>query len=123
MIRRFLKLPARERLLILEAAILVASVRAALWVIPYRILTKWLRGRGEPRGEIYTCPQIAWAVSAVSRYVPKSTCLTQALAAETLLRKYGHQPSVHIGVAKSDAQSLEAHAWVTVQGRIILGDS
>jgi hypothetical protein len=123
MIGRFLKLPAQDRALLISAGLLVSSIRAALWVLPYRIVRQRLNRRRGISVNACTCSRIAWAISTVSRYIPGATCLTQALAGEVLLRTYGHEPSLHIGVAKINSRALEAHAWIEVQGKIILGDA
>jgi hypothetical protein len=49
------------------------------------------------------------------------TCLIQALAAQTLLHRWGHSTSLRIGIAKGATGQLEAHAWVETQGKIVLG--
>jgi hypothetical protein len=121
MIGRFLKLPAQDKALLISAALLVLSIRAALWILPYRIVRGRLDRRREVRVNPFSCSQIAWAIPAVSRYIPGATCLTQALAGEVLLRTSGHEPSLHIGVAKPNSRVLEAHAWIEVEGKIVLG--
>ncbi|MCB0213695.1 MAG: lasso peptide biosynthesis B2 protein [Anaerolineae bacterium] len=57
----------------------------------------------------------------VSRYVFRATCLTQALSALILLRRYGHPATLKIGVALHEAKQFEAHAWVESQGLIVVG--
>ena len=61
-----------------------------------------------------------WAVQVASRYVPRATCLTQALTAQALLGFGGIPTSVRIGVAK-EAGGFEAHAWVESGGKILMG--
>jgi hypothetical protein len=64
---------------------------------------------------------VAWAVEATARRVPEASCLTQALAADVMLRRAGATPQVRIGVAK-DRQEFEAHAWLELDGRVLVGD-
>ena len=72
----------------------------------------------------YLPDRIVWAVVVASRYVPKSTCLTQALTAQVLLAQRGFPAQLHIGVAKQgEDKPLEAHAWVESEGRIVIGGS
>jgi hypothetical protein len=123
MIGRLLRLPAQDRALLVSAGLLVLYIRMALWVFSYRIVRQRVNRRRGISVNACPCSRIAWAISTVSRYIPGATCLTQALAGEVLLRTYGHQPSFHIGVAKSNSRALEAHAWIEVQGKIILGDA
>lgn len=55
----------------------------------------------------------------MSTYVPKATCLVQALAAQLLLTRHGHMADLQIGV--SQAKGFEAHAWLEFEGRVVLG--
>lgn len=57
-----------------------------------------------------------------ARVVPRATCLPQALAAESLLTRGGIAADLQIGVMKTPAGKLLAHAWVESDGRIIVGD-
>lgn len=66
--------------------------------------------------------RITWSVCTVSRYVPATTCLTQAFSALTLLSAFGQLASLRIGVAKSSEGKLEAHAWVESGGKIVIGN-
>jgi hypothetical protein len=121
MLQRLLQLSSPDRWLLAQSGFLVLYVRIGLWVLPYNALrSSLLRRPKTPYGQ-YPSSRIIWAVSAVSRYIPKASCLTQAIAAETLLRINGYPAAVHIGVARSETQAFEAHAWVECQGRIVLG--
>ena len=61
-----------------------------------------------------------WAVQVASCYVPRATCLTQALAAQALLGFGGIPAAVRIGVAK-ETEDFEAHAWLESGGKILMG--
>ena len=65
--------------------------------------------------------QFIWAVRATSRCVPRATCLTQALAAQTLLSRAGYNPQVKIGVAKNEKKLFEAHAWLVLGDDVLIG--
>lgn len=121
MLRRFLQLSPSERRLLAESALLVLCIRVALWALPYNTVKIRLRRWFKPALRHHPSSSIVRAISAVSQYVPKASCLTQALAAETLLHRHGYPAVIHIGVARSNAKTLEAHAWVESEGRIILG--
>jgi hypothetical protein len=47
----------------------------------------------------------------------------QALAAEALLAHRARRPRLHIGVSRGERGSLEAHAWVEDDGRVLIGGS
>jgi hypothetical protein len=41
---------------------------------------------------------------------------------QVLLRQHGYASRLRIGVHKSAAGTLQAHAWVECQGRVVIGD-
>jgi hypothetical protein len=61
-------------------------------------------------------------VKTASRYIPKATCLTQALAARCLLARQGHPTNMRIDVLKGDKGDLMAHAWLEYGGNILIGE-
>ena len=111
---------------------LVLWVRWSLWRRPYaRVRAELVRrrvGRGAPppirgrSGDLARDPRaLAWAVRAAARRVPKASCLTQSLALETLLLQAGHPAELRIGVARGAAGGFEAHAWVELDGQVMIG--
>src|SRR5258706_346929 len=80
---KFARLTPAERALLMHAALLLAGIRVALWLLPYFLLRRLLRtgheGSAEKSGSS-TPGRIAWAVRVASRLVPAATCLTQSLA-------------------------------------------
>lgn len=123
-LRSFLRLPARERLLYLQTWLLLFRIRLMLWVLPYRrwrqIAAHMIRIEIEHQLEHPQVNQITRAVKVMSRYVPYASCLTQALAAQTLLAHEGQRSQLRVGVAQNGGK-LEAHAWVQVDGRVVIG--
>jgi len=71
-----------------------------------------------------TTEQLAREVRVVSNYVPHATCLTQALAGQVLLTRYGYPTAVHVGVTKEEGkETFEAHAWLESNGKVVIGES
>ena len=108
----------------------VASIRLALWRSPYAaVRAQALRRAAHPAGlggaraqGLERDPEaLAWAVGAAARRFPKASCLTQAIALEALLAEAGHPSAVRIGVARRTDGSFEAHAWVELDGRVLIG--
>jgi len=112
-LRKYLRLPAPDRRLLLEAAMLQAAVRLALWFLPART---WHR----PSACVVSPSRAAWAIAATTRVIPRSTCLVRALAAQRLLARHGYPSTLHLGVARAP-HGLDAHAWLECQGAILLG--
>jgi hypothetical protein len=107
--------------------LLVVLIRLGLWVMPFamvRRLVSRLARRASRRGALRRRrPEVlVLAVRCVARFVPCASCLTQALAAEVLLRRAGHAPHLRIGLRRDDSGALRAHAWLEDMGQIVLGD-
>jgi hypothetical protein len=123
--RSVTSITAREAWLLSQAVFYTAAIRLALWTVPSARLLRFVRrrvdripgdgGAGEPSGY-----QVAWSVRAASRRIPRASCLTQALAVQLLLARYGHLSKLQIGVARKDGDFV-AHAWVEYGGRIVTG--
>lgn len=76
---------------------------------------------GKRRKGAGSATRIGWAISLSAKVVPwKTNCLVQAVAASLLLRRYGCEPQIRIGVRK-DGPELAAHAWVDCNGTTIVG--
>jgi hypothetical protein len=117
LLRKFLRLPAPDRRLLLEAAMLQAAVRLALWFLPVRTWHRPSACVGIP--DTVSPARAAWAIATTTRLIPRSTCLVRALAAQRLLARHGYPSTLHLGVAKSP--EFEAHAWLECQGAILIG--
>jgi hypothetical protein len=118
-------LPAPVRRLVFVAFALVIATRVALWILPSRVIIRIARGIPAPDRVSYAgrigARRIAWAVENVSRYVPRATCLTQALAGQMLLARHGHLARLCLGVARDESGRFRAHAWLESDGRIVIG--
>lgn len=124
--QRLMKLSAGERRLLLHAALVVVGVRIALSLLPAgRAMSATLRLQQwcarTVRAERWPCDRVGWAVRVVSRRVPRATCLTQALATQVLLARSGWESRLKIGVTKDEHEAFCAHAWVEMEGRVIIG--
>jgi Transglutaminase-like superfamily len=124
--RQFATLTAAERSLLLRATALVAAVRVALWLAPFRLVRRWTAAPQPVSSALarIRIGRLAWAVQAAARRIPQATCLTQALALQRLLARAGRSAEVRIGVSLGDgAREFAAHAWVEYQGQILVGDN
>ena len=123
-LQSFLRLPARERFLYLQTWLLLFRIRMMLWMLPYQrwrqVAANMIRIGNERNLERPTVDRLARAVKVMSRYVPGASCLTQALAAQTLLAHAGQRSQLRVGVTQNGGK-LEAHAWVQVEGHVVIG--
>ena len=117
-----------ERRLLLAGGVVVACIRMLLWLLPFKRLV-WLIERTALRSARVapvrlredTHVKIAWSVTTAARYVPRATCLTQAIAAQWLFAWFGHPTLLRIGVVRGNDKSLRAHAWLESESRVIVG--
>lgn len=120
---RFARLDPTDRRLLFEAVWLLGRVRAALVLRPFRrVREDFAPVAAAHLVESAVAPdQIATAVRRASRVIPAATCLPQALAARVMLARRGQASELRIGVARDAQGALQAHAWVEVEGRVIIG--
>ena len=127
-LRKFMRLPAAERRLLMKAILLLCAVKVGLGLLPFQTLRRLLanlavlpvglRDVEDPR----SIERIVWAVELAGRLAPRaSTCLTQALTAQVLLLRRGHPALVHIGTVKGESGEFQAHAWVESGGEVLIG--
>ena len=122
LMRKYVRLPARERAVLTRTIITLGAARLAMWILPFPVGRRWLVGKRRTKSPTITRDQITWAMAQARRVVPRATCLPQALAAEALLTRGGLAAELQIGVMKTEAGKLLAHAWVESEGRIVVGD-
>jgi hypothetical protein len=125
---KFLRLTPLERGLLLRAVVLLWAVRLGLWILPFHRLREFLVRRARPRNstglghrDLASPDQIVRAIIMAGRYVPRASCLTQALAAQVLLGRRGFISQLHIGVHKGAGQRFQAHAWLQYQEKVVIG--
>jgi hypothetical protein len=123
---KFFKSPLAEKVLLVEAFLLVAAVGLVLRLVPFRFLKKSLSKRlsakiEEAPADWLQINKIVRSVKLSSRFVPFATCLAQSLAALLLIKLKGQHSVLKIGVTKDEKQHFKAHAWLETNGRIIIG--
>jgi hypothetical protein len=120
--RRFVSLPLAKQILLLEAFGTVAANRVRLSIFAASTIRERTPKPKRPSVQsTYQLEEIADAVQTAARYVPRATCLTQALALQSMLTRHGHPSSLHIGVEKEQGRPFGAHAWVQSGERILIG--
>jgi Transglutaminase-like superfamily len=79
-----------------------------------------VEGAAEDARQLQEAQRVGFAVSRAARWLPwHPTCLRQAIAAQRMLRRRGISSRLQLGVRKATLD--EAHAWVTVRGRPVIG--
>jgi Transglutaminase-like superfamily len=121
--RSALRLPRRERLEAVRAWLWLAAARTALVCLPYGSIARLVaRIPARVRRQAGPSPERhARAIRRASRLVPGCGCLSQAVAAQCLLRREGWTSEIVFGVAQQKDGGLDAHAWLWNDGRIVIG--
>ena len=119
-IRRLLNLAPGDRALLVRALFLVSFVRSGLWILPFDFVRRVVLRPRKQEGKD-PAVKLIWAVRTVSPYLPRASCLTQALAAQALLAVSGYPSRIEVGVAKEAERSLAAHAWLVFEEQVVLG--
>lgn len=125
-LRRFLALPATQRLLTIEAALCLAIASLMLALLPFRLVARRLGSQGElaePDVEPARLRLIGHAVGRAARHLPwRPLCLPQAMAAQAMLRRRAIASTLHFG-AKRESQDpvVRAHAWLTAGNSGVIG--
>lgn len=127
-LERLRRTSRHEWRLLAEATWLVARIRAALLRRPFEAVhRRYAAGDATADPEVDAAAlnearSVGLAVRRASRLVPGATCLPRALATRVMLERRGIPNALRFGVAKSAAGELEAHAWIEVDGRVVVGD-
>ncbi len=119
-------MPYQKQKLLGQTLIAVSSIRLSLWLFPFKALNQWLSNfastnSDDRKVEWNVVDNVTSAVQACSLYVPYASCLTQALAVRTLLGLRGQSSQLKIGVDRDEDGKFMAHAWVEINGKIIIG--
>jgi hypothetical protein len=106
---------------------LLVVFRIGLLLLPFSWMFEFMHRMGK---RSRTFPQrsmqqdrIVWIIKTISRYLVRPTCLPQAMTAQTLLTRYGHDTELRIGIKKNTTESITAHAWVADREKILIGDT
>lgn len=110
-----------------EAFAALLFVRTVTTFAPFRTvaaLASWPGSRLRRfDDELPHLKSVVLAIGRASKRLPiRNVCLHQGLAAQWMLRRRGVPAFLHYGVRKSEDQ-LTAHVWVTVRGKIIIGEA
>ena len=129
--RSFLRLQRSDRLLVVEATVLLASIWAVLKVLHFPVVHRLTHTYSrlfysDSRTAGSASPQrIAWAIERVPGRLPMhTTCLVRALAGYAMSRRRGWLPELRIGILPQridDATPLRSHAWIEHEGRVLIG--
>jgi hypothetical protein len=119
-LKRLKTLTPDEWKLLFHALFLVGATRLAIWTVPFGSARR-MAERIARCGNAASIHRLVWSVTVASRFVPRATCLIQAISAQALLTHAGHMSSMEIGIRRENPKGFEAHAWVICEDRIVIG--
>src|SRR4051812_31580318 len=119
-LRPLVRLPFSQLVLLPRALFYVLACRVGLNISPLRMLA-WSRRMQPVKPSNIPVRRLVWSVALAARRIPRATCLVQALALHRILTRAGQDSRIHIGVAKSEGRSFEAHAWVELDREVLIG--
>lgn len=121
---RLRRISARQAGLLLECLVTVVVVRCALSMRKNDALRRRIAVQDvHSIAPNHRLAEIAWAVAAVARSVPKATCLTQATAGQWVLARRGFDSTVQISVPPKTGSNgrILPHAWLMAGDTVVLG--
>jgi hypothetical protein len=120
----------KERVLLIEAFLLLGVARLAILVLPF----KWLAfslGKQRTESPRRISPEdaqkalmIGQAIRSAASHTPwESVCLPQAVVAQWMLKQHHISGTLYLGVAKEEAkpEKIAAHAWLRCGEAILTG--
>jgi hypothetical protein len=126
-LRKIRALSAADWMLLPGALRAVLSARARLLLQPFGRVRDWAvaparKSRPYVHDPAQLAARVGRAVAAASACVPGGrNCLVRAVAVQRMLSRLGLVSELRIGVSKSPAGQLDAHAWVECMGEIVIG--
>ena len=119
----FANLNGADRLMVLEAILVLAVARIMVLTLPFRILKDWLShlpDSGEHDAALIR--RVRRAITVAARNVPwNAVCLPQAMAAKAMLARRGYGSAFHLGATLENDGKLSAHAWLTAGDIVVVG--
>jgi hypothetical protein len=118
---RFRRLSGKRRRLLVRAALALTQASVAVASLPFR---RAIRLGAVPLGiDPISVEDCVWAVEAAARRLPwRTMCIEKGLAVQRMLRGGGVAALLHYGARHHpETSKLEAHVWVTVDGRAVIG--
>jgi hypothetical protein len=119
-----------ERIVLLEAFLLLGAARMAVLILPFRWLARSLGKHMKetdkllPPADLKLARTIGAAVQTAANYTPwGSVCLPQAVAAQWMLKRRHIAGTLYLGVMKDETkpEKLAAHAWLRCGPAILTG--
>ena len=120
----FFRLNGPQRVMAVEAAAGLLLARVVVRCAPMRYWRRQVtRAADASHDELVLGRQAGRTVRAVARRLPfKAVCLPRAMAAHWILRRRGVSSQLVFGARRAaPGRSPDYHAWLTVDGKCVIG--
>jgi hypothetical protein len=117
-------LSVAEKQLIPEAfyQLLVARLKVSALSSRKYLPKEQLKYAGAALGDQRVAQTIAVVINGISRRTPwPSTCLVKVIAAHKMLSRRSIPHVLHLGVQRGTPGKIKAHAWLSVENKILIG--
>ena len=124
-VKRAISLGLPGNLRLAEAAITLAAAAAAIKFRSFRNAVNFgsVPLRRKTRPSISAIDELSWSVRVIAKQVPfRALCFEQGLALQRMLRRRGVDAKLHYGIGKNEANLIEAHVWINVGDRVVIGE-
>lgn len=121
---RFQRLDRERRLLLVEAAVTLVTISAALRLLPFSKAIRLGAGTVDNSRMTRCRPDdVVWAIESMARRLPwRTVCIDKGIAAQRMLRRRGMDATLHYGIGThAEEGDLKAHVWVTLDGAAVIG--
>ena len=121
---KFIQLNPSSRRLLFYSFFLLTAIRLGLRFLSFKTLQHKVDRLSQTKAKTpsYTLYGIVWAVEWSTRMMPGGAkCLARALTTQILMGQQNYPYDLCIGVLKSEAGGLQAHAWIESDDRIVVG--
>ena len=125
MLKTFLRMPWKQKLMIPRVLVLMAFYKHQVHHRPFSKLAPKIGTLGLETPE-EASPRNAWLVhelmeAMLRRIKWKDSCLIRALTAKRILNSMGEKCTLYMGVSQIEGQAMTAHAWLRCGKCIITG--
>ena len=108
------------------AAVMLVVADCVVRVVPFAVIARRVQRelrRGANDASDAT-KRVRWAIDAAHRRLPWNVpCLATAIAANRLLAWRGVASELWLGVRANEKLSVDAHAWLVADGRVVAGEA
>jgi hypothetical protein len=122
------RLSGRDLVLVAEAVVMLAVARAAVGVVPFRMLARFFgkqhaeTGNELPPDDLRRVRRLGQLLRASAAAVPwECKCLTQSVAGRLMLVRRRIPSTLYFGVRTDEDGAFDAHAWLRCGSYFVTG--